>query len=69
MVPKESTSATNIDANLKFLDLMSFSSSAGEDGILDKESVEEPEPAKRWRIGRLRVRSKDMFCSRNAVAG
>jgi hypothetical protein len=48
---------------------MSFSSSAGEDGILDKESVEEPEPAKRWRIGRLRVRSKDMFCSRNAVAG
>jgi hypothetical protein len=35
-VAKESTSATNIDANLQFLDLMSFSSSAGENGILEK---------------------------------
>jgi len=43
-VAKESTSATNIDANLQFLDLMSFSSSAGENGILEKSAVEEPEP-------------------------
>jgi hypothetical protein len=30
-----STSATNIDAKLQFLDLMSFSSLAGENGILE----------------------------------
>jgi hypothetical protein len=34
-IAEGSTSATNIDAKLQFLDLMSFSSWAGENGILE----------------------------------
>jgi len=40
---------------------MSFSSVAGENGILDKASDEEPEPTHPEGSGRLRIRSKDML--------
>jgi hypothetical protein len=43
MAAEPCTSATNIDAALQFLDLICFSSSAGENGILEKPRLEEPE--------------------------
>jgi len=48
---------------------MSFSSSAGEDGTVDQVFFERTGAGASWGIRRLRVRSKDMFWSSNAVAG
>jgi hypothetical protein len=57
------------DANFQFLDLMSFSSSAGEHGILEDLSWIQKSRSRRNLSRRLRIRTKDMFCFENAVAG
>jgi len=61
-VAKASTSATNIDANLQFLDMSFFLLGRGEQLSRQKRLLKNRSRRIPERIRRLRVRSKDMLC-------